>query len=265
MRQRPLRRLDLTNASPGDTGKFRDKVAGETATKLLEKELYDLLYLMFAEGKHSLLIILHGIDASGKDGTVRHIFGAANPQGMRVHSFKQPTPEELRHDYLWRCHRAVPEAGFAAIFNRSYYEEVTTVRVHPEYLKAQHLPDKISRDPDLFEKRYRQINEFEQMLALNGVIVVKFLLNISKGEQKARLKERLEDRTKNWKFSPQDLKERKHWDKYMQSFQQMLNRTHSKDAPWHITPADKKWYRNYQVTKVLVERLRKLEMQFPRV
>jgi PPK2 family polyphosphate:nucleotide phosphotransferase len=209
------------------------------------------------------LIILHGIDASGKDGTVRHLFSAANPQGLQVHSFKRPSEEELRHDFLWRCHRAVPESGYAAIFNRSYYEEVTTVQVHKEWLGRQHLPDHILKNSKIFEQRYRQINDFEKMLTENGISVVKFLLHISKKEQKERLDERLKDHTKNWKFSPEDLKERKRWEAYMNVFGKMINETHTKHAPWYVIPADHKWYRNYLVTKTLVDHLSKLKMKFP--
>ncbi len=256
--------MNLLKVNPKDTGKFSDKDEAREATAALEKELYDLLYLMFAESKHSLLIILHGIDTSGKDGVVRHLFSAANPQGLRVYSFKKPSDDELRHDFLWRCHRVTPEAGSTAIFNRSYYEEVTTVQVHPELLKLQHLPDEVIQDEGLFKKRYQHINDFEKTLTQNGVVIVKFLLHISKGEQKQRLDERLEDHTKNWKFSKQDLEERKFWDEYMEVFNKMIKQTGTKHAPWHVIPADKKWFRNYLATKILVDTLSQLKMRFPR-
>jgi PPK2 family polyphosphate:nucleotide phosphotransferase len=249
---------------PKITGKFKSKEEGLAALAPLNQKLYDLLYLMFAEGKHSLLVILHGIDTSGKDGVVRHLFSAANPQGLKVFSFKKPSEEELRHDFLWRCHRVMPEAGYAAIFNRSYYEEVTTVQVHPEMLKLQRIPDKVAKDPDLFKKRYEQINAFERILAQNGTIILKFLLHISKAEQKQRLEERLEDHTKNWKFSPQDIEERKLWNPYMDVFGKMIKNTNTEHAPWHAIPSDKKWYRNYLVTKTLVDRLSDLKMKFPK-
>lgn len=233
-------------------------------TERLSKELYDLLYLMFAEGKHSLLIILHGIDTAGKDGTVRHLFSAANPQGMQVHSFKKPSEDELRHDYFWRCHRYTPEAGFTTIFNRSYYEEVTTVQVHKNLLSRQHLPNEVLKNKAIFKQRYRQINDFERMLCENGTMVMKFFLDISKKEQKKRLEERLRDHTKNWKFSPDDLKERKHWDKYMKVFDKMIKETDTKHAPWFVIPADNKKHRNYLVTKILVEKLSRLKMRFPK-
>lgn len=230
----------------------------------MQKKLYDLLYLLFANNQHSLLIILHGIDTSGKDGTVRHIFEGANPQGIKVFSFKRPSIEEFRHDFLWRCHRHTPESGLATIFNRSYYEEVTTVMVHPEILKEQHIPEGKCNQPNFFEQRYDRINEFEKMLAQKGTIVVKFFLHISRKEQKIRINERLNNRSKNWKFSIEDVKERKYWDAYKLSFEKMLSATSTICSPWIIVPADNKWYRNYVVSKTLVTVLDKLKMKFPK-
>jgi PPK2 family polyphosphate:nucleotide phosphotransferase len=236
-----------------------------TETAELQKKLYDLLYLMFADGKHSLLIILQGIDTCGKDGVVRHLFESANPQGLKVYSFKSPSEEELHHDFLWRCHKVAPEAGHAVIFNRSYYEEVTTVQVNPSLLKNQQLPQNVIQDRNIFKKRYEHIRNFEKMLNDQGTVVVKFLLDISKDEQKARLTKRLKDPSKNWKFSTSDLKARKSWDKYMAVFKKMVKNTSTPRAPWHVIPADKKWYRNYLVTKILVETLSKLDMRFPKI
>lgn len=259
-----MKKIRLKNFEPEDKGKFKDKADAKLETEKYLKRMYELLYLMFAHDRYSLLIILHGIDASGKDGTVRHIFSGANPQGLRVFSFKKPSEEELRHDFLWRCHRHVPESGYAAIFNRSYYEEVTTVKVHPEYLKDQNLPDEVLKDPDFFEKRYQQINDFERMLCEKGTVVLKFFLHISKDEQKERLQERLRDRTKNWKFSDDDIKERRHWDRYQEAFDQMLAQTHTKHAPWHVIPANHKWYRDYLTARAIVEALEGLKMKFPK-
>lgn len=229
----------------------------------LQKQMYDLLYLMYAHNKYSLLVILHGIDTSGKDGAVRHIFSGANPQGIKVHSFKKPTPLEARHDFLWRCHLHTPESGMAAIFNRSYYEEVSTTMVHPEYLHDQHIPEDLLRRPDFFAQRYKRINDFEKMLNQRGTRVVKFLLHISKGEQKKRLQERLKDSSKNWKFSPDDLAERKYWARYMRAYDKMLNATHTRHSPWHVVPADNKWYRNLMISQTIVETLKPLPMSFP--
>lgn len=257
-------KLDLNRRSPQAHPFCKDKVEALKKTEILQKKLYDLLYLMFAHNQYSLLIILQGIDTAGKDGTVRHIFAGANPQGIKVFSFKRPTLEEFRHDFLWRCHLHTPESGLAAIFNRSYYEEVTTVMVHPELLKEQHIPEEILNRPDFFQRRYDRINDFEKLLVQKGTVIVKFFLHISKKEQKLRIDERLENRSKNWKFSAEDVKERKHWDEYMTSFKKMLAATTTKHAPWVVVPADNKWYRDYIVSKTLVDALAQLKMSFPK-
>ena len=260
-----MKNLNLNKTDTTASGFRKDKDDILVATAKLQKEMYRLLYLMFAHGKHSVLIILQGIDTSGKDGTVRHIFSGANPQGLKVFSFKRPTAEEFRHDFLWRCHVHTPESGLAAIFNRSYYEEVTTAMVHPELLDEQHIPEEILKSPDFFERRYERINDFEKLLAQKGTVVIKFLLHISKSEQKARIKERLKNLSKNWKFSAEDIKERKHWSKYMRAFQAMVDKTSTQHAPWTVVPADDKWYRDYLVSKTIVDRLRKLKMSFTKV
>lgn len=259
-----MAKLKLNQISAKKHPLSKDKVEALEQTAILQKKVYDLLYLMFAHNQHSLLIILHGIDTAGKDGTVRHIFTAANPQGIKVFSFKKPTVAEFRHDFLWRCHLHTPESGLTAIFNRSYYEEVTTAMVHPEFLKEQHIPEQIRDRSDFFKRRYDRINDFEKLLTENGTIVIKFFLHISKKEQKLRIEERLNNRTKNWKFSIEDIKERKHWDKYMKSFEKMLVATTTQRAAWTIVPADNKWYRDYIVSKTIVEVLSKLKMSFPK-
>lgn len=259
-----MAKFSLSKINPAYTGPFNSKSDAEAETAELTKEMYDLLYLMFAHDKYSLLIILHGIDTSGKDGAVRHIFSSANPQGMRVYSFKRPTPEELRHDFIWRCHKHTPECGLAAIFNRSYYEEVSTVMVHPEYLNAQRIPEEILNRKDFFERRYDRINEFEKLLAERGTVVLKLFLHISKDEQKRRLKDRLQDSKKNWKFSEGDIEERKYWSEYMLAYEKMIQNTDSDHAPWHVIPSDNKWYRNYLISKIIVDNLSRLEMTFPK-
>jgi PPK2 family polyphosphate:nucleotide phosphotransferase len=233
-------------------------------TQKLQQRMYELLYLMFAHSKYSLLIVLHGIDTAGKDGTVRHIFSGANPQGIKVHSFKKPTALENRHDFLWRCHLHTPESGLTSIFNRSYYEEVTTVRVHPEHLSDQHIPKELLRRKDFFHRRFERINEFEKLLTERGTKLVKIFLHISNQEQKLRIKDRLQDRTKNWKYSAEDIQERKHWQKYMKVFGEMIVATNTKHAPWTIVPADSKWYRNLVVSKTIVDELEKMKMHFPK-
>ncbi|MGZ3694804.1 MAG: PPK2 family polyphosphate kinase [Bdellovibrionota bacterium] len=254
--------IKLKSIDPKNTGKFGDKADAVESTTAYLEEMYRLMYLMFAEDKRSLLIILHGIDAAGKDGAIQHIFSGANPQGIRVYSFKVPSEDELKHDFLWRCHHKAPERGTTAIFNRSYYEDVSTVKVHPEYLKLRKSCEGL--DPELiFDQRYQQINNYEKMLTENGTSILKFFLHISKVEQKERLQERLKDSTRNWKFSLGDVKERKHWEKYQSAFQEMINETNTKHCPWHVIPADKKWYRNYLISKAIVEKLAEHKMKFP--
>lgn len=231
--------MKLSRQSPKAHPKCKDKDHALKLTEDLQKKLYDLLYLMFAHDKHSLLIILQGIDTSGKDGTVRHIFAAANPQGIKVYSFKRPSIEEFRHDFIWRCHKHTPESGLCAIFNRSYYEEVTTAMVHPELLKEQHLPEQVRNQAHFFQCRYDRINDFEKLLVQKGTVIVKFFLHISK-------------------------EERKHWNQYMYSFNKMLAATTTQHAPWTIVPADNKWYRDYLVSLTLVKTLQKLKMSFPK-
>ena len=259
-----MRKKTLGQIPPSSHPLCKSKEDGKELTEKLQKKLYDLLYLMFAHNKYSLLIILHGIDTSGKDGSVRHIFDSANPQGMRVFSFKKPTEKEFRHDFLWRCHEHTPESGLATIFNRSYYEEVTTTMVHPEHLDAQNIPIEWLKNPDFFNQRYERINDFEKLLVQKGTVIVKFFLHISKKEQKKRLTERLKDLSKNWKFSKDDLKERERWDDYMTAYDKMLEQTSTKHAPWTVVPADHKWYRNYIISKTLVDELEKIKMSFPK-
>lgn len=259
-----MKKLSLIKISPSAQDHCKNKDEALKITEELQKKLYSLLYLMFAHDRYSLLIILQGIDTAGKDGTVRHIFSAANPQGIKVFSFKRPSAEEFRHDFLWRCHLHTPESGLATIFNRSYYEEVTTSKVHPELLKEQHIPDEILARPDFFERRYERINDFEKLLEQKGTVLIKLFLHISKQEQKKRIEERLKNLDKNWKFSAEDVKERKHWDEYMKTFQMMLEATHTKHSPWTVIPADDKWYRDHLVSKTIVERLQQLKMSFPK-
>jgi PPK2 family polyphosphate:nucleotide phosphotransferase len=242
--------------------KLNDWDAGETfgfkkdeAEALLEKNVRRLAereYRLYAEGKRALLIVLQGMDASGKDGTVRHVMSGLNPQSCRVTSFKVPTAEERAHDFLWRVHKAVPAHGEIGIFNRSHYEDVLIVRVH------KLVPEKV------WSKRYRQINDFEAMLVESGVHILKFFLHISQDEQRDRLQARLADRTKNWKFNPGDLNERKLWKVYQRAYEEALSRCSTRHAPWFVVPANKKWFRNLAVSQIIVEALEKLDMKFPK-
>jgi PPK2 family polyphosphate:nucleotide phosphotransferase len=224
----------------------------QARTNRARKRLDDLQYLLYAERKHALLIILQGLDTSGKDGTIRHVMSGVNPQGCRVTSFKQPSAEELAHDFLWRAHLAAPEKGMIGIFNRSHYEDVLVVRVH------NLVPKKV------WKERYDEINLFEKLLAENEVKILKFFLHISKKEQKRRLDERIADPNKNWKLSPADFAERKYWDDYTDAYQDALSCCSTKYAPWFVIPADHKWFRNYAVSKIIVETLEDLHMEFPK-
>jgi PPK2 family polyphosphate:nucleotide phosphotransferase len=216
------------------------------------KELYELQYLLYAEKRQSLLIVLQAMDAGGKDGTIRHVMSGLNPQGCHVTSFKVPTEVELAHDYLWRIHRAVPGKGEIGIFNRSHYGDVLVVRVH------NLVPRRV------WSKRYEQINAFEKLLAENGVTIVKFFLHISRQEQKKRLQERLDDSTKHWKVSPADFEERKYWDDYVEAHEDALTRCSTPWAPWYVIPANHKWFRNLAVADILVRTLQDMKMQIPK-
>ncbi len=244
--------LDLDAFDPRDTGTFRGgKKKGLKALRTLTEELVELQRVLWAQHEHRLLVVLQGMDTAGKDGTIRHVFGPMNPQGVRVTSFKVPTPIELDHDYLWRIHPAVPGRGEIGIFNRSHYEDVLVVRVHGL------VPE------DRWRQRYRHIVEFERMLADEGVTILKFFLHISREEQKARLEARLENPSKNWKFSSADLSERKLWPRYREAYAEALARTSTRHAPWYVVPSDRKWYRNLMVATVVRDTLASLDMKYP--
>ncbi len=232
-------------------GEFKHKRDAIKVMKSDIKELDELQQVLFAQSKYAVLIVLQALDTGGKDGTIRHVLGPLNPQGVRVHSFKKPTPEELRHDYLWRIHRVVPGKGRITIFNRSHYEDVLVVRVH----------DLAPRE--ILDHRYEQINNFEKYLAQNNVVIVKFFLHISKKEQKERLQSRLDRPDKHWKFSSADLKERAFWDKYQEAYDLMLAKCSTDWAPWYIIPADRKWYRNFLVARILRQTLQQLDLEYP--
>jgi PPK2 family polyphosphate:nucleotide phosphotransferase len=224
------------------------------AAELLPKNLDRmsvLQYLLYAEDKRSVLVVLQGIDAGGKDGVIRHVMTGLNPQGVSVTPFKAPEGKEKKHDYLWRVHNVVPENGHIGIFNRSHYEEVLVVRVHNLVPKA------------MWQRRYEQINNFEQMLSENGVTIVKFLLMISKDEQAERFRERIEDKTKNWKFNEDDLKEREYWDDYMDAYDDMLEKCSTTWAPWYVIPANRKWFRNLAISEILCEKLQSMDLKYP--
>lgn len=243
--------VDLSDMDTADTGGLDKAEALERTAKDAEK-LDELQQRLYAGGKRSVLIILQGMDTSGKDGTIRHVFSAMTPQGVEVHSFKKPTPEEARHGFLWRIRKALPGKGKIGVFNRSHYEDLLVPTVY-ETLPAAEI-----------EKRYGTINEFERKLSEQGVVVLKFFLHISKAEQKERLQERLDDPDKRWKFSPEDLKSREHWDELQAAYEKVIERTSTPWAPWHVIPADKKWVRNYLVGRILRQTLEKMDLRYPR-
>jgi PPK2 family polyphosphate:nucleotide phosphotransferase len=248
----PGTKVKLAKYDPDDTLGFEHDEKTETKLDKTLKRLDALQYLLYAEKKHALLIVLQGMDAAGKDGTIRHVMYGVNPQGCRVTSFKVPTPEESAHDFLWRIHMNVPEKGMMGIFNRSQYEDVLVVRVHK-------LVEK-----NVWEKRYEEINRFEKSLAENQVVILKFFLHISKKEQKRRFDERVSDPDRNWKLSKADFAERKYWDKYVNAYEEALSRCSTKSAPWFVIPADHKWFRNLAVSRVIAETLESLHMKFPK-
>ncbi len=257
----PEKKIDLADYDPADTGKFDTKEAakGKLAEGIERLAAYqDILY---AQNKYSILMIFQAMDAAGKDSTIKHVMSGINPQGCQVFSFQHPSAEELDHDYLWRCHKCLPERGRIGIFNRSYYEETLIVRVHPELLLAQNIPN---TDPEkVWQQRFNQINDFEKYLHQNGTIVIKFFLNVSKFEQKQRFLERIDSPAKHWKFSAADIKERGYWDDYQAAYTEVFTHTSTEVAPWYIVPADRKWYTRLAVAEIICARLEKLDLAYP--
>ncbi|HYV03637.1 MAG TPA: polyphosphate kinase 2 family protein [Blastocatellia bacterium] len=242
-------------------------VKKDEADNLLQEGLAELVEMqgkLYAQDTYSVLVIFQAMDAAGKDGTIKHVMSGLNPQGCQVYSFKAPSDEELDHDYLWRSFKALPERGRIGIFNRSYYEEALVVRVHPEILARQRIPAD-TRDEGIWKRRFSEINVFEKYLVANGVAVIKFFLNVSKEEQKKRFLERIDEADKNWKFSVGDVKERARWDDYMQAYEDVFNNTSTEWAPWHIIPADRKWFTRLAVGWVILEKLRSLNLNYPTV
>jgi len=249
---KPETKVNLSKHDPNDTDDFKGgKEAALAEFEKLNGKLEVLQELLFAEHKQKVLVILQAMDAGGKDGTISHVFEGVNPAGVRVASFKAPTAEELDHDFLWRVHKQVPGKGELVIFNRSHYEDVLVVRVH------NYVP------PEVWKKRFDQINEFERTLAENGTTILKFYLHIDLDEQKERLQARLDDPTKRWKFRLGDLEERKLWGNYMEAFEDVLSKTSTDYAPWYIVPANHKWYRDLVISSVLVDVLEGLKMKYP--
>ncbi|MCL1794860.1 MAG: polyphosphate kinase 2 family protein [Oscillospiraceae bacterium] len=253
----------LSAFETGDTGKF---ASAEDAKKFKAKnteEIEKYQAKLYAEGKYALLIIFQAMDAAGKDSAIKHVMSGVNPQGVDVHSFKQPCAQELAHDYLWRAVRALPERGKIGIFNRSYYEDVLIVKVHKLYEK-QNMPD-YCKTSEIIPNRYRQIRDFEEYLWENGIITLKFFLNVSKETQRKRFLERIEKKEKNWKFSESDLEERKFWDDYQAAYQSAIAATATERNPWYVVPADKKWYTQAVISEALAQTMKKINPQYPAV
>lgn len=253
-------RLDLHELD-GLNGEKREKAA-KKLVKSRREQLAEIQELLFADDRYSVLMIFQGMDASGKDGTIKYVMSGVNPQGCDVRSFKQPSAEEIDHSFLWRYQKAVPERGRIGIFNRSYYEDVLVVRVHPEILAQSRLPDG-ARDERFWRARFDDINAFERHLARNGYVVLKFFLHVSKDEQRRRFLERLDEPEKHWKFSTSDLETRSRWDDYAQAFEAALTATSTEWAPWHVVPADDKWSMRVAVAQITVEALSGLDLRYP--
>jgi PPK2 family polyphosphate:nucleotide phosphotransferase len=260
----PDKRIRLEDYDPGFTSHWESE---DDAAAKLQKDIGRLAKyqdMLYAQNTYALLVILQGMDTSGKDGTVRHVMSGVNPQGTQSYSFKAPSHEELDHDFLWRSAKALPERGRICIFNRSYYEEVLVVRVHPELLEAQRLPPDTDRKR-IWKDRFQEINHFEKYLVRNGIIVLKFFLHLSKAEQRRRLLARIDTPEKNWKFSASDVKERGYWDDYMEAYEEALSHTSTEWAPWYIVPADHKWFTRTVVADVIVRRLKQLKLSYPKI
>ena len=257
----------LKDVDPNDTLEFTKEADKPRAKETLAMgvaamaELQDKLY---AQDKWAVLLIFQAMDAAGKDGAIKHVMSGVNPQGCEVYSFKSPSAEDLDHDYLWRCMKCLPNRGHIGIFNRSYYEEVLVVRVHSDFLAKQKLPPKLV-GKRIWEDRFEDIRNFEQYLARNGVVVRKFFLNVSKKEQKRRFLDRINNPSKNWKFSSNDANERDYWDDYMEAYEEMIQGTATKDAPWYVVPADNKWFTRVVVGAAVIETLASLDLAYPKV
>ncbi len=263
----PGKKIRLKDYDPAyDTG-ISDKGEAKDALSEDVSELAKMQDVFWASKQYAMIIILQALDAAGKDSTIEHVMSGVNPQGVSVHAFKAPTEEERLHHFLWRPTRVLPPAGMISIFNRSYYEEVLVVRVHPEFLDSQRLAAGTRKKglDHVWQSRYEDINAFEKTLVRENTLVLKFFLNVSRKEQRKRFLDRLNDPSKNWKFSVGDLQERAHWDEYQTAYENMLNATSTEAAPWYVIPADKKWFARACVADIITSRLRELDLDYPKV
>ncbi|MCZ7557646.1 MAG: polyphosphate kinase 2 family protein [Bacteroidia bacterium] len=255
--------IRLADYDTAFTGNFRDKREAKEELGRDIRRLAELQDVLYAQDTYAVLLIFQAMDAAGKDGTIKHVMSGVNPQGCQVFSFKAPSAEELDHDYLWRCMKRLPERGRIGIFNRSYYEEVLVTRVHPEILERQKHPGK-AMGKDLWKQRFREINNFEHYLVDNGIVILKFFLNVSRDEQRKRFLERIETPEKNWKFSKNDVTERAFWNDYMVAFEDAFNHTSTHHAPWYVIPADHKWFARLAVAKIIASTLEELDLHYPK-
>jgi len=256
-------KVDLDQHACDFTDGYNDKDAAEDDLKKNVERMKELQDTLYAQNIYSLLIVIQAMDAAGKDSVIEHVMSGVNPQGCHVVSFKAPSDEEQDHDFLWRCQRNLPERGKIGIFNRSHYEEVLVVRVHPEFLESEQIPDDVKNSKDIWEQRFRQIRNWEDTLFENGTHVIKFFLHVSKDEQKQRFLARIDEPDKNWKFSSRDVKERAHWDDYMKAYSDAIEATSTENAPWYIIPADKKWFTRLAVSEVIVQKLESMGLEYP--
>lgn len=261
---KPGAKISLKDYDPEYTGQYANKIDALGKLELDVEQIGKYQDILYAHNKYALLIIFQAMDAAGKDGTIKHVMSGINPQGCQVYSFKSPSDEELDHDYLWRSSKALPERGRIGIFNRSYYEEVLIVRVHPEILNLQQLPQLPSGDR-IWKQRFEDINNFEQYLTNNGIVILKFFLNVSKSEQKKRFLKRIELPEKNWKFSVNDVKERAYWDDYMKAYEEVFNHTSTEPAPWYVIPSNHKWFAHLTIADIICSKLKQLNLQYPTV
>ncbi len=261
----PGKHINLKDYDPAYRGKYKSHAHAQSKLKQNTERLAHYQDLLYSDNTYSLLIVLQAMDAAGKDGTIKHVMSGVNPEGCDVHSFKQPSAEELAHDFLWRTYKVLPERGHIGIFNRSYYEEVLVVRVHKELLGHERIPGVHGSGKKLWKERYQSINQMEEHLVRNGTLILKFFLHVSRQEQEKRFLQRLDDPAKNWKFSEADLHERSYWDHYMKAYEQMLSHTSTSHAPWYIVPADHKWFTHLSVSDIVVDTLKDLHLKYPAV
>lgn len=260
----PRRSFRLDRYDPSDIAPFASEDDAKGFLKKAQKRLFDLTEILYAQDRWSLLLIFQAMDAAGKDSAIKHVMRGLDPKATQVFTFKAPSPEELDHDFMWRCLKVLPERGRIGVFNRSYYEEVLVVRVHPELLQAQHLPpERIT--PRIWKQRFEDIRDIERYLCRNGTIIRKFYLNVSQPEQRRRFLARLEDPAKNWKFSIGDVDERLRWRDYMKAYEDAIGATSTAHAPWYVVPADHKWFTRIVIANIIIETLESLDLQFPRL